>query len=170
MVIQASRELTWERLVETLPPEHRRVGKVDMVALQAADDEKAKHNSPENSPSSSSQPIPFDAEILDWREGHSFVARFSSRPYLRGLVTDVWLKDLGLEKTTATIRLELTLGFGCLLMIPARIGYRLFRQRIDRLILQSLAELRYEIETGKTLEPGQESQVSLDGIQKTACR
>jgi hypothetical protein len=165
--IQRSSEQVWDWMMKDFPPEQRHVGIIDMAAL--ATEAEAK-SSPEGIPAASSR-VPntlSEMEILDWREGHSFVIRFSDKPYLKGLVADVWLKEVGLEKTLAHVRLELTLGY--FLTLPVGIIYRVFRGRVDAVLLKSLAEMRYEIETGKKFDAKQQPPLLLDGIQKVQCQ
>jgi hypothetical protein len=164
--IQGSREQVWERLVEDFPPEYRHAGKLDMNALEAQ--ERAENPDTLTAPASNRNMMRIDTEILEWVEGRVVVVQFSSRPYVRGVVGDVRLKDAGLEKTIATVRIEFRPG--CLLAFPARIINSLFRRRIEQMAMQTLAGMRYEIETGKTLEAGQESKLPLDRIQKVRCR
>lgn len=165
--VERSREQVWEWMMRDFPPEHRHTGTINLEAIAA--EAKAK-NSPETAPSAPSR-VPSRLsimEILDWQEGRAFVVRFSDKPYLQGLVADVRLEETGLEKSLAHVRLELTLGF--LLMFPVGIIYRLLRRRMDTLILQSLAEMRYEIETGKKFDVKQGMQLSLNRIQKVDCK
>jgi hypothetical protein len=166
MEIERSREQVWEWMMRDFPPEHRHTGTIDMAAIAA--EAKAK-KSAEAAPSAPNR-VPSRLsimEILDWQDGHAFVVRFSDKPYFTGFVANVWLKEIGLEKSLAHVRLELTLGF--LLTFPVGIIYRLLRQRMDTLILQSLAEMRYEIETGKKVDAKQGLRLSLNRIQKVQC-
>ena len=166
MDIQRSREQVWEWMMRDFPPEHRHIGTIDMAAIVA--EAQAKNSSDGDSSASSRVPATLsEMEVLDWNEGYTFVVRFSDKPYLKGLVADVSLQETGLEMTTANVRLELTLGF--FLTFPVGIIFRLLRRRVDAVILQSLAGMRYEIETGKKLDANQKSQLSLDGIQKVQC-
>ncbi|MEO8609300.1 MAG: hypothetical protein ABI690_15520 [Chloroflexota bacterium] len=165
--IQRSSEQVWDWMMKDFPPEQRHVGTIDMAALAAeAEAKKASEGAP-----AAANRVPAtlsEMEILDWQEGHSFVIRFSDKPYLKGLVADVWLKELGLEKTLANVRLELTLGY--FLTFPVGIIYRLLRGRVDAVLLQSLAGMRYEIETGKKRAADQKAPLPLDGTQKVQCQ
>jgi hypothetical protein len=167
MEIQHSQEQVWEWMLRDFPPEHRHIGTIDMAAVAA---EAQAKNSPEGAPAATSR-VPAtlsEMEILDWQEGRSFVVRFSDKPYLKGLVADVLLQEVGLETTTANVRLELSLGF--FLTFPVGIIYRLLRRKVDTVLLQSLAEMRYEIETGKKFDTKQGLPLSLNRIQKVDCK
>jgi hypothetical protein len=167
MEVQHSRDEVWEWMVKDFPPEQRHVGIIDMTAIAAEAEAK---NSSEGAPTTSTR-VPAtlsEMEILDWQEGRSFVVRFSDKPYLKGLVADVSLQEAGLETTTADVRLELSLGF--FLTFPVGIIYRLFRRRVDTVLLKSLAGMRYEIETGKKFDTKQGLPLSLNRIQKVDCQ
>jgi hypothetical protein len=164
--IQRSQEQVWEWMMRDFPPEHRHTGTVDMAAIAA--EAEAKNSSEGISSASSRVPATLsEMEVLDWQEGRSFVVRFSDKPYLKSLVAAVELQAPGLEKTLAYIRLELTLGF--FLTFPVSVIYWLLRRRVDAVLLQSLAAMRYEIETGKKFDTKQGFQLSLDHIQKVQC-
>jgi hypothetical protein len=167
MEIDRSREQVWDWMLRDFPPEHRHTGTVNLEAIAA--EVKAK-NAPDSTPPKPDR-VPSRLsmmEVLDWNEGHAFAVRFSDKPYLQGLVADVWLEETGLEKSLAHVRLELTLGF--LLTFPVGVIYRLLQQRVDSLILQSLAEMRYEVETGKKFDAKQGLRLSLNRIQKVDCQ
>jgi len=145
--------------MQELPSEYRRPGKVDLAQIQA---EAANASSDvEVRPT----PLP-DMEILDWDEGQAFLIQVSQKPYLQNLMVDVWLEDLE-EATMAHIRLEVKAG--CLLDLPVRVLYWLFKGRINQRILQALAGLRYELETGKPLERDAEVKLSLERMQIVRC-
>jgi hypothetical protein len=159
MAIKGSREQVWNALMQDFPSDQRHPGKIDLNQFEPKET------------SAAAQPPTFpDMEILDWKEERGFVVRFSQKPYLKSIVADVWFQDAGGWEgdTIANVRLELTLG--CLLSIPAHIIYRVFRNPIQKFVLQPLLEMRYEFETGKKLEPDQEFKLPLDRIQIVRCK
>jgi hypothetical protein len=163
MEIKGSRERVWDLLMKEFPPEYRHPGKVDLNAIEAA--ERAERERDTSQPSR----LP-DMEVLDWNEGQAFVVQVSYKPYLQNFIVDLGLEDTGGWEgdTIANVRLEVKAG--CLLTPLVRVIYWLFRERINTLILQSLAGLRYELETGKRLERDAEFKLPLERIEKVHCK
>jgi hypothetical protein len=155
----------WERLMMEFPPEHRHPGKINLA-------EVAVKTSPETAISSAqnSNPLPdVETEILAWDEGYSLVVQFSQKPYLKSLTAAVRVDDVPGSVGTMLVNLHLELTVAFLLTLPVRFLYWLFRGKIHLLILQSAANLRYEIETGQPLPRDRNLSLPLDGIQIVLC-